>query len=527
MRLLVLLLLFWGGQAWSGLEPLTPLKKANYLSLPDSRDIDHYLFTLAEHSDRARMVHIGTSAGGRPVHALLMSSSPAFMRHYRPEPGKATVLVLAAQHGNEPAGAEAVQQLAQELTLGRHEALLKRLNLVLVAMANPDGRDLSRRHNANDENTNIDYVALNAGETRLLVNTLQRFDPDLVYDAHESGIWKRVLTREQGWLTDVEVQFEVGNNPNIDARLQDYTAGFLLPALISKVSEAGVRAEAYRGEITQLGQRVARGGLGITNLRNYAAMQGRVSVLVESRLDNKSGSYATPRNIAERVRKQHLALLSLLQLAATDSRRLMAVSRQARAQWQSAGADRSLSMDVHFARNHAEPEVRLPLVRLSSGERRYHEFVNYNAIVAGEQVLLPPAYAITRERERMARWLERHHIRFMTLRAPQDVRAERILIEALQPQPRIKPGVREKWRVQACTEAGELRLGPGDMLVPMDQPLGPLAAMMLDPRSANALYQEAGWRWLKPGPFPVFPVNPGKARYSTSQDSGDLVTAAP
>ncbi|MCT7654417.1 hypothetical protein MBH78_05610 [Oceanimonas sp. NS1] len=42
----------------------------------------------------------------------------------------------------------------------------------------------------------------------------------------------------------------------------------------------------------------------------------------------------------------------------------------------------------------------------------------------------------------------------------------------------------------------------------MDQPLAPLAALMLDPRSANALYQEAGWGWLAPGDFPVFPVWP-------------------
>ncbi|WP_298717133.1 hypothetical protein [uncultured Oceanisphaera sp.] len=34
----------------------------------------------------------------------------------------------------------------------------------------------------------------------------------------------------------------------------------------------------------------------------------------------------------------------------------------------------------------------------------------------------------------------------------------------------------------------------GDVLVPMD------------PRSANALYQEEEWNWLQPGAFPVFPV---------------------
>lgn len=509
MRWLLLLAALWGSDVWPRSDPLTPLKEANYLSLPDSHDIDQYLFSLAADNKQARMVALGHSAGGRPLHGLLISASPAFLQHYQPEPDKATVLVLAAQHGNEPAGAEAVQQLASEFAAGRHQALLERLNLVLVAMANPDGRDLARRHNANNDNTNIDYVAMNAGETRLLVNALHTFDPDLVYDAHESGIWKRVLTRQQGWLTDVEVQFEAGNNPNIDARLQDYTSGFLLPALIKQVNEAGLRAERYRGEITSLEQQVARGGLGITNLRNYAAMQGRVSVLVESRLDNKGGDYVTPRNIAERVSKQYLALFSLLQLAAEDSERLIRVSRQARRHWQSAGSGRTLSMDVHFTRNEAQPEVSIPLVRQADGQRRYHVFANHDAIIAKGPVSLPPAYAITRERERMARWLQRHHIRFTTVRAPQVVHAGHIRITDVMPQPRVKPGVREKWRVQADTQAGVVTLGPGDLLVPMAQPLGPLAALMLDPRSANALYQEEGWHWLMPGRFPVFPVSPG------------------
>ncbi|WMC10395.1 M14 family zinc carboxypeptidase [Oceanimonas pelagia] len=511
MRLLAILALWCSSLAWAAVIPPTPLEKAHFLVLPDSRDTGRYLAELDDRLEQARLVSLGNSAGGRSIDALLVSSSPAFLRSYRPEPDKATVLVLAAQHGNEPAGAEAVLQLARELAAGEHADLLKRLNLVLVALANPDGRDLSRRHNANNDNTNIDYVALNAGETRLLVNALHSFDPDLVYDAHESGIWKRVLTKQQGWLTDVEVQFEVGNNPNIDARLLDYGEHFLLPALLRRVSGAGVRAEAYRGEVTRLGQLVARGGLGITNLRNYAALQGRVSVLVESRLDNKAGRYATPRNIAERVRKQHLALLSLLQLAAEDSARLVSVSRQARHGWRSrAGDGRTLWMDVQFGLNADRPEVWLPLVRLVDGRREWHPFANHNTILTGEPVALPPAYAVTRERERMARWLSRHHIRFDTVRAPRMLAAERLQIETVLPQPASRPGVREKWRAEVASRPAVVRLGPGDLLVPTEQPLGPLAALMLDPRSSNSLYQEADWRWLAPGRFPVFPVWPSE-----------------
>lgn len=507
MRVSVLFLLLCSSLAWGKSIPPTPFELENKQSLPNSRTIGAYLTTLDTLSTRARLVTLGTSAGGRPIQALLLSASSSFLRDFAGEPNKPTVMMLGSQHGNEPSGAEALQQLARELVAGKHSPLLQRLNLVLVVLANPDGRDMSSRHNANDDNTNIDYVALRAGETRLLVEALHRFDPDVVFDAHESGIWKRVLTREQGWMTDVEAQFDMGNNPNIDASLRDYTEGRLLPALIARVSAAGVSAVRYRGEITSLEQAVSRGGLGITNLRNYAAMQGRVSILVENRLDNKSGSYATPRNIAERVRKQHLSMLAMLQLVADDAEPLLAVSRPARQQWQSASADgRTLWMGVSFGTNREQPEVMLPLARFADGYKEERRFRNRDAIITQEPVTLAAAYAVTRERERMARWLTQHHIVFETVAAPRQLLADRLEITGVEPQSKVRPGVREKLQAEVAVTRAEVTLQRGDVLVPMDQPLAPLAALMLDPRSANALYQEEEWNWLQPGAFPVFPV---------------------
>ncbi len=506
MRISAVFLLLCSSLVWAQSIPPTPFEQTKKQSLPDSRTIDDYLMTLDTLSPRVRRVPLGTSAGGRPITALLLSESPLFLQGAVGELHKPTVMMLGSQHGNEPSGAEAMQQLARELVAGEHPELLHRLNLVLVAMANPDGRDLSSRHNANNDNTNIDYVALQAGETRLLVDALHRFDPDVVFDAHESGIWKRVLTREQGWMTDVEAQFDMGNNPNIDGRLREYTEHTLLPALIERVSSAGLAAVRYRGEITSLDQAVSRGGLGITNLRNYAAMQGRVSILVENRLDNKAGVYATPRNIAERVRKQHLSMLAMLQLVADEAEPLLALSRQARQQWQSAGADRTLWMGVSFGANREQPEITLPLVRMADGYKQLHRFRNREAIVTREPVPLAAAYAVTRERERMARWLAHHHITFETVSEPRQLLVDRLEITAVRKQSEARPGVREKMKPEVRVNRQSVTLQRGDLLVPMSQPLAPLAALMLDPRSANALYQEDQWNWLQPGAFPVFPV---------------------
>ena len=106
----------------------------------------------------------------------------------------------------------------------------------------------------------------------------------------------------------------------------------------------------------------------------------------------------------------------------------------------------------------------------------------------------------------MARWLEHHHIDFLTLAAPRTVLAERLQISALSVSPKSRTGVREKTRAKIQATRTRVQLQAGDLLVPMSQPLAPLAALMLDPRSANTLYQELSWQWLAPGEFSVFPV---------------------
>lgn len=507
MRFFIVCLLLSSSLGWAQIVAAKPLASENKPLLASSDSVSQALTLMDQASPQAKLVPLGRSAGGRMVEALIFSSTPSFLDKPFAAADKATVMLLGSQHGNEPAGAEALQQLAAEFAAGQHQDLLSRLNLVLVVLANPDGRDLASRYNANKDNTNIDFVGLAASETQLLVDALQHFDPDVVYDAHESGIWKRVLTKQQGWLTDVEAQFEMGNNPNIDAQLQNYTERQLLPALIARVSAAGLPASRYRGEITSLGQSVARGGLGITNLRNYAALQGRVSILVENRLDNKQGDYASPRNIDERIRKQHLSILTMLRLVSDEAEPLLKVARAARHHWHSGGqGEQVLMMGVSFGLNKAEPEVGIPLVRLANGHQQLHGFANHDAIVQEQPVALPAAYAITRERERMARWLTRHHIEFITLAAPRTLEAQRLRITQLSAPQKTRSGVREKIRAQVQSTATQVTLQSGDLLVPMTQPLAPLAALMLDPRSANALYQEPDWAWLALGEFPVFPV---------------------
>ena len=171
----------------------TPFEKSNNKKLPNSQQVDAFLKQLSDDSNKVSELKIGTSAGGREINALLISKDSKFLTSGKSDSSKATVMLIGSQHGNEPAGAEALQKLAAELAFDNESTLLDNLNLVVIPLANPDGRDLHSRYNANRENPNIDYSALASPETLIYVKALRKFKPNVIFDIHESGIEKSVL----------------------------------------------------------------------------------------------------------------------------------------------------------------------------------------------------------------------------------------------------------------------------------------------------------------------------------------------
>jgi len=121
--------------------PVPPIVAAAWSRVPDSAEIDAWLATIAIADDRARLVRIGTSAGGRPLTALLVSAHREFLSHARRPPGHLVVAVVGSQHGTEPAGAEALQRAIPELLGGPLAPHLRTMSFVLIVNANPDGRD--------------------------------------------------------------------------------------------------------------------------------------------------------------------------------------------------------------------------------------------------------------------------------------------------------------------------------------------------------------------------------------------------
>jgi len=125
---------------------------------------------------------IGTTHQGRTIAMAVVHDADTDPRALR------KIMIIARQHGNEPAGAEAAMALLRHFAAsqGRAEvALLRRMALLIIPMANPDGSAASQRRNARGVDLNRDWAALSQPETQAIEGAFLDWRPDVVIDLHE------------------------------------------------------------------------------------------------------------------------------------------------------------------------------------------------------------------------------------------------------------------------------------------------------------------------------------------------------
>lgn len=106
------------------------------------------------------------------------------MRMGSPCPGKASVMIGAGIHGDEPAGVEAALRFLE--TNSGNEALLSRFHFIVFPCNNPTGWELDTRENASGIDLNREFNARKpAPEAAIISEALQGKCFDLVFEMHE------------------------------------------------------------------------------------------------------------------------------------------------------------------------------------------------------------------------------------------------------------------------------------------------------------------------------------------------------
>ena len=152
-------------------------------TLRGGKPIEEFVWTLAasmpENSPTTVWVReIGKSRKGRPI--LMISLARTDCR----DTPCSNVMVVAAQHGNEPAGTRAVLELLRAVVTGDQE-LPPGVVVHMVPIANPDGTVAFSRRTADGGNINRDWESRRLPETKAISRVISEINPDALIDLHE------------------------------------------------------------------------------------------------------------------------------------------------------------------------------------------------------------------------------------------------------------------------------------------------------------------------------------------------------
>ncbi len=148
-------------------------------------------FDRTQGAHRMTLTSIGQSVKGRALWMVTLrdpSPLPAGSDALGSDAPK-RVFFLCRQHGHEPASTEGalqfVTQLVQAAPGSPLAEQLMRVTVYVVPMANPDGAEAFRRHNAHDADINRDWLRRREPETRALYHAVLTVRPDMMTDQHE------------------------------------------------------------------------------------------------------------------------------------------------------------------------------------------------------------------------------------------------------------------------------------------------------------------------------------------------------
>jgi hypothetical protein len=426
----------------------------------------------------ARLVETGRSGTGRPLLAL----------HFSRGPGRPVALVIGQQHGNEPAGGEAVLAVAQQLADPQAPlaAVLDRLDVVVLPRANPDGAALNRRTNAAGLDINRDHLLLRTPEADALAGLVAWLRPVLVVDAHEHIALGRYMPKF-GAIKGHDLLVQYATTPNLSPALtEEAEAGFRQP-LLQALDRAGITHEWYYTNPTADAELLlTMGGIQPDLARNVGGLRHAVSFLLESR------GFDLGRLHAERRVHTHVvAIASLLGSAALQAGRLTELRAKLDAEV-SALACRG-DLVVEGAPVREQREMRMIDPDTGADKRVRVEWDSALQIRPVLQRARPCGYWLAADSLPAVERLHRLGVLVRTLPAQQSLRVERYRETARGEGERSdtlgrvndpKPVL----RVTVALEPGTLLAPAGSFYVPLDQPLAHLVTAALEPDTQNSWF---------------------------------------
>lgn len=266
----------------------TPGLQEGRSSFTSNAEIQTWLRELSTAASRspglkAAVLPIGQSQRGETLEALVLTRADGTDAAAIAASGRPTVMLVGQQHGDEPAGTEALLVVARELTQGLLRPVLERVNVIIVPRANPDGSAAGQRVTTGGLDMNRDHLLLNTPEAQALAKLARDYHPTVVVDAHEYTVVGRFL-QKFGAVQKYDALLQYATTANIPEFLTKASEEWFRRPLVAALKGQGLNSEWYYTTSTDLADKtISMGGTQPDTGRNVSGLKNAVSLLIETR----------------------------------------------------------------------------------------------------------------------------------------------------------------------------------------------------------------------------------------------------
>jgi hypothetical protein len=534
-------------------------ERTNYAETSRYDDVIQFMKAVAAASPRVLLTTYGYTFEGRALPLAVIGAKDASPEAVKAT-GKTRIYIQGNIHAGEVEGKEACLEILRDIALGRHAGWFNSVVLLINPIFNADGNErisltnrgsqngpiggMGQRPNAQNYDLNRDFMKLDAPETRSFALMMSRYDPHIVVDLHTTD----------GSAHAYQITYAPPLHPATAAGVVDVLRNGLLPAVTKAIkakddmdyyyyggfggggrgggmpggrggapggqgagaagqgAAAGARGNVAGGRGDVPGGRsgapaerafsttepTARYGVNMIGLRN------RLGILSEtfSYLPFQDRIKAARRFVEEICNYAQLHSAEIIQ-ATADADRQSIVGREIGLRGRPVKSAEQVEILLTELTTEKNPYTG-QMMRRRLDVRKPEMMYQYISFESSETTVAPRAYLVPALRFVQDR-LEAHGITFSRLEQASTIRGEQFRIESSTQAEREYEGHRER-ALTGKWEPVELNVPAGTLVVPVDQPLGRLVLMLLEPRSQDCL---AAWGLMEDALAqqpPLYPV---------------------
>jgi len=507
------------------IDPLqTRPERTNYEETSRYDDLAAFLKALSAASPLVRTMSFGTTEEGRAM-PLATLSNPAVARPADRPAGRPVVFILANIHGGEVEGKEAVQVLMRRMTSGDLRPLLDRMVIVIAPNYNADGNEaidvmnrtaqygpiagVGRRENVKGLDLNRDYMKLESPEARALAAAFTAWDPHLMIDLHTTN----------GSYHGYHLTQSIPLNLSLSPKILDYHRDTMMPAIMKSLAAAHKTRAYYYGNFGR--GNAAPGTLRRWNAFDWRPRAGQNYVGFRNRLTILSEAYSY-LSFKRRIEVTEYFVEEILKYVDGHRAEIVALTKSLDDDWikrAQGAAEMPLGVEYEMRPLQKPVEILVGEVKQEMNPRNQRNMTvaiedSYKPELMEDYAYFAPTRTVNMARvyvlpndaafQPVVDKLRQHGIVVETLTAPLATEVSSFVVAEISKSSKPFQGHNEvKLKGQYTTE--KVTLPTGSTVVRLAQPLGLLAAYLLEPESDDGL---TNWnffdQWLEVGkPAPV------------------------